>query len=183
MRRLPPLAPDVMSEEQRDLERWFIDHRGGFAGPYPALLRVPALASAVSALGEQLRFSAVLPDDLLELVILVTVRKWRARFPWSVHSRLALKAGIRPGDVEAIAEVRVPAGVNPQQRAVYEFSDELVETGAVSDERYAAVVELLGEDGAVAVTTTVGFYGLVSLVVNVDRHPVPAGREPPFAGP
>jgi 4-carboxymuconolactone decarboxylase len=171
-----------MTDEQSAAHAWFVEHRGPFVGPYPALLRVPALVTAVARLGEQIRFSSPLSDDLLELAILLCARHWGARFPWVAHAALARKAGISATDLAALGSGSAPPGLTEDQRLVYDVAGELLTRGGVVDETYARSIERLGEAGTVALTATVGYYCLIAMVCNVDRHPVPADREPPFPG-
>jgi 4-carboxymuconolactone decarboxylase len=49
---------------------------------------------------------------------------------------------------------------------------------AVSDATFKAVVEKVGEQGAVDLIAVNGYYVLVSMILNVDRAPVPGGGKP-----
>jgi 4-carboxymuconolactone decarboxylase len=66
------------------------------------------------------------------------------------------------------------------EAAVYDFCAELLETGQVSDARFANVLARFGERGVVDLIGTVGYYTLVSMVLNVDRVPLPAGEAHPL---
>ena len=46
-------------------------------------------------------------------------------------------------------------------------------TGDVTDEQFAAVRDRFGLEGAIELIGTVGYYTLVSFILNVDRYPVP----------
>ena len=60
---------------------------------------------------------------------------------------------------------------------VYDFVNELLYDKRVSDEAFSAAIGALGESGVVDVIGTVGYYGLVSLVLNADEYPLPDGVE------
>lgn len=45
---------------------------------------------------------------------------------------------------------------------------------------YRAALKAFGERGIVDLIGVSGYYTLVPLVLNVDRHPLPAGAEPPL---
>ena len=64
--------------------------------------------------------------------------------------------------------------------AVYDFASELVGTGQVSDAHYAAVKERFGERGVIDLVGAVGYYSMVSMVLNAARVPLPAGEAPPL---
>ena len=58
---------------------------------------------------------------------------------------------------------------------------ELIETGQVSDASYKAMVDKFGERGAIDLIGVMGYYSLVSMVLNVDRVPIPEGGKLPLA--
>jgi len=49
-----------------------------------------------------------------------------------------------------------------------------------SDPNYRAALKAFGERGIVDLIGVSGYYTLVSMMLNVDRHPLPAGAEPPL---
>jgi 4-carboxymuconolactone decarboxylase len=63
---------------------------------------------------------------------------------------------------------------------VYEFVTDLLSTGAVSDGPYGAVLDRFGERGVMDLVGAVGYYSLVSMVLNVAQVPLPEGEEPPL---
>jgi 4-carboxymuconolactone decarboxylase len=73
--------------------------------------------------------------------------------------------------------------MQPDEAIVYDFSTELRERHRVSDTTYAAAKKLLGEKGVVDLTAVMGYYDLVSMILNVDRYPLPAGATLPFSEP
>ena len=62
----------------------------------------------------------------------------------------------------------------------YDFVSELLATGQVSDAAFARVKATFGERGVMDLVGAVGYYSLVSMVLNVARVPLPAGVEPPL---
>jgi 4-carboxymuconolactone decarboxylase len=113
-----------------------------------------------------------------ELAIILTARRWRAQYEWYAHRRLAIEAGLDPAWADDIAEHRRPAAMDAEAAAVYDFATELLDTGAVSDATYAAVLDRFGEVGVVDLIGAVGYYCLISFILNVDRHPIPPDAEP-----
>ena len=63
----------------------------------------------------------------------------------------------------------------PDETAVYNFAMEPLETKQVSDATFAAARNLLGERGVVELINVMGWYGTVSMLLNVDRYPLPEG--------
>lgn len=156
------------------------DDEGGLVGPFNAWLHSPDVGQRVQQLGETLRFSTSLPAPLLEIAILVTARHWRANFEWWAHTRLARRAGIDPSVIEAIQDEKEPVFDDADQRLIYDFSRQLLGRQRVDDDLYYRVRELLGESGLVDVVSLLGYYGLVSMTLNVFQVPLPPGQESPF---
>ena len=154
--------------------------RGGVRGPFNGLLRSPELADRAQKLGEWVRFRSSIPEVLKEFAILVTARHWNAQYEWHAHHAHALKAGLDPRIAAELAQGRRPAGMSAEEAAVHDFCKELHERKQVSDANYARVVERFGERGAVDLIGIIGYYTLVSMVLNVERHPLPDGVPPPL---
>jgi 4-carboxymuconolactone decarboxylase len=45
---------------------------------------------------------------------------------------------------------------------------------------FKAVVDRFGEQGVIDLIAACGYYSIVSMVLNVDRYPLPAGEQPPL---
>jgi 4-carboxymuconolactone decarboxylase len=180
--RFKPLSPETMTPEQKEVaDRIMAGPRKGMRGPFSALLRSPELADSAQKLGEYVRFKTSISPRLNELAILLTARRWSAQYEWYAHHRLAMQAGLSPDIATAIAEGKRPAAMGPEETIVYNFCHELIETGQVSDPSYKAVVDKFGERGAIDLIGVMGYYSLVSMVLNVDRVPIPEGGKAPLA--
>ena len=148
--------------------------------PFNVYLRSPLLADQLRRVGEYIRFKTSLPARLNELAILVTARHWGAQYEWFAHHRLAMKAGLDPAVAEELRHGRRPSGMKEDEAAIYQFSHELHTLHQVSDATYKGVVDRFGEQGAMDLIAVNGYYGLVSMVLNVDRTPLPGGVAPPL---
>jgi 4-carboxymuconolactone decarboxylase len=182
--RFEPLTWDAMTAEQKAMvESVLAGPRPGLGGPFNVLLRSPEMGNLAQELGAYARFNSVLPPNLRELAIIMTARFWISEFEWYAHKRAALAAGVDPEVVDAIAAGTRPERTTPEEAVVYEFTNELLQTRQVSDPSFAAARELLGERGVVDLVGTVGYYGLVAMLLNVDRYPLPEGVEREIGGP
>jgi len=181
-RRFKLLAEGEMSEAQRKVYGDIAaGPRGGVRGPFNALLRSPELADRAQKLGEWVRFKSSLPERLKEFAILVTARHWSAQYEWHAHHAHALKAGLAPRLAAELALGKRPAGMSDEEAAVHDFCKELHEKKTVNDATYARVAKLFGERGVVDLIGVIGYYTLVSMVLNVERHPLPDGVAAPLA--
>lgn len=172
--RFKPLAESEMSEAQRKVYSEIASGpRGGVRGPFNVLLRSPELADRAQKLGEYVRYDSSIPERLKEFAILITARHWTAQYEWHAHHAHAMKAGLKPEIAHDLAQGRRPAGMNEQEEAVHDFCKELHEKKSVSDATYAAALRNFGERGVVDLIAISGYYTLVSMVLNVERRPIP----------
>ena len=177
--RFKPLTYDQLTPEQKTMvEHLFAGERGGMNGPFNVTLRDPEMGDLAQKLGAQLRFHSSLPNRLNEFAILMTARFWNAQYEWSSHHKNALKAGLSPAVIDAVAVGKRPASMQPDEEAVYNFAQDLLKTKQVSDTNFKAVVDKFGERGAVDLTGVMGYYCFVSMMLDIDRYPLPAGDKP-----
>ena len=180
-RRFPLLTEATMTPRQRESYQKIVSGpRKGASGPFNALLRSPEVADRVQMVGEYVRFQTSIPAALNEMAILITGRFWGAQFEFWAHRRLALAAGLPDAIIDAIAEGRRPSAMSDEQRVVYDFCSELFRDRAVSDAAFNAVADRFGDQGVIDLIAAAGYYSIVSMVLNVDRYPLPAGEEPPL---
>jgi 4-carboxymuconolactone decarboxylase len=146
--------------------------------PFNVYLRSPELAEQLRRVAEYIRFKTSLPARLNEFAILITARQWGSQYEWFAHHRLALKAGLNPAVAEDLAQGRRPAGMQEDEAIIYNFSHELHNQHGVSDATFKAAVDKFGEQGVTDLIAVNGYYVLVSMILNVDRAPVPGGAKP-----
>ena len=146
--------------------------------PFNVLLRSPILAERLRKVGEYLRFESSIPKRLNEFAILITARTWTAQYEWFAHLRLALKEGLNPDLATDLAQGKRPQNMAPDEEAIYNFCHELHSTHQVRDEHYKAVHDLFGEQGIVDLMVVSGYYVMVSMVLNVNRTPLPQDATP-----
>jgi 4-carboxymuconolactone decarboxylase len=180
--RFRPLTYAEMTPEQRTL----VDHilsgpRGSLGGPFNVMLRSPEMGDLAQGLGAYVRFKSSIPRKLNELAILMTGRYWNAQYEWYAHHKLALEAGLPEAIIAAVAAGGRPAGLDADETIVYDFVHELLYTKQVGDPAFKAAVDRFGERGVVDLIAVTGYYHLVSMLLNVDRYPLPAGAQPELA--
>ena len=177
--RFKPLTWDEMTPAQHKMmEDLFSGPRGGADGPFNVLLRSPEMGNIAQQFGASMRFNQQMPRKLNEMAIIITGRYWTAQYEWAAHKRAALAAGLNPAIVDAIAEGKRPAGMAKDEDAVYTFCTELLNTKHVSDATFAMAKDAVGEKGVVDLMGVMSWYQMVSMLLNVDRYPLPAGQLP-----
>ena len=178
--RFPTLTPEQMNDAQkRVVDGIQSGPRGaGLRGPFNALLRSPDLCDLVQRVGAYVRFGTSIPAPLNELAICLAGRKWTAQYEFYAHRKLAIDAGLSPTIVDAVAQGRRPDGMSADEAIVYNFVTELLSTGGVSDANYQPAVGRFGERGVMDLVGGVGYYSLVSMVLNVAQVQLPPGETP-----
>lgn len=178
--RMPPIAPEDMTDEQRAAVAAIVaGPRGSLRGVFVSLLRSPELMDRVQRVGEFLRGGTVLDPRVRELVILFMARWWVQHNEWASHQPLALAAGLGEETVLALSQGRRPASMQPDESAAWDLCDELLREREVSDATYARALMSFGERGLVELLCVAGYLGLVSMVMNTVRTPLPPGVQVP----
>ena len=179
--RMPPLPTDALTEQQAQALANFVAARGQPTGPWIALLRSPELMTRTRGLSDYLRFESVLPGWLREFVILMTARQWGQSYEWNAHYPLAIDEGLSPQMAQAIAEGRRPEGMVDEEEILYDFCMELHRNHSVSDATYDRAVSRFGEQGVIEAVSLMGYYTMISMILNTSRAPLPAGATPALA--
>ena len=110
--RFKPLTWDEMTPAQRKmLEDLVAGPRSGAGGPFNVLLRSPEMGDIAQQFGAATRFNPTMPRKLNEMAIIITARYWTSQYEWYAHKRAALQAGLNPSIVDAIKNVKRPAGM------------------------------------------------------------------------
>ena len=183
--RLGTVPADRLTPEHRAARAAFRKARGmDVFGPFLPLLWSPELMMRTSAMGDYLRYQSAFPPHLSEFIILVASRLWSQPYEWSLHNPIALKAGVDPAIVDAIAQGRRPAAMSEEQEILYDFSTELIEGGSVSDETYFRALARFGEKGVIDAAGITGYYTFLAMILNTARtSPEPGGPLLPPARP
>jgi len=174
--RLTELTYNTMSDEQKRLaDTIFASRTGRIIGPMNAWLRSPKLAERALPFGQFCRWEAKVDQRLRELAIIVVARHWSSQIEWGAHKPEALQYGIAPSVVDAIEERRQPVFERHDEAVVYAYVRELLETRAVCDATYDAILGVLGEQQLVELIAVIGHYNHVAMVANTFHVPVPEG--------
>lgn len=157
--------------------------RGGsvnIRGPFAVFLHAPAFGELAQQLGGHCRYNTAVPPRLSEFAILVTAKLWRAQYEWFAHVPQAERAGVKKATIQDLHKGRVPKSAPKDERAIYDFIQDLYKTRRVSDKNFKRVSTILGEAATVEFVGILGYYVLISMILNVFRMPIPEGESLPF---
>lgn len=173
--RLPPIASSSWTDAQRVCADEIIrGPRGAVIAPFVPLLRSPELCTHAQRMGEYLRYRSALGLRLSELAILVTARHWSQQVEWAIHAPIAIREGIDAAVVQAIGVRQRPPLGRADEQVVYDVSVQSLVDKQVDDATWAAALTQLGEQGTVDLLGIVGYYTMLSVVMNGARTPAPA---------
>jgi 4-carboxymuconolactone decarboxylase len=101
------------------------------------------------------------------------------QFEWVMHAPLAVKAGVSPEAMEALRQGARPRDLAPDEEDALNFAQELLVRHGVSDPTYQSALARWGEQGVVELTTLLGYFAMVSWLMNVARTPAQSGATGP----
>jgi len=155
-----------------------VDEDGHLVGPFNAWLHVPKIGRRLSSLGAYLRFRTSIERRLSEVAICTVGAHWQAEFEFFAHAPMALEHGVSPSVIEALKAGERPSFERDDEQIVYEIASQLLNERRVTDSTYIAGEALFGETGMVELVALIGYYCLISMMLNLFQVPLPEGEEP-----
>lgn len=182
--RLPDIDIARLTQQQRELYDALSSRpevqRHGLVGPFGMMMHAPEMGLPMGALGKAIRFSASLPADVTEVAICSVGAYYRSSFEFAAHRILALEAGVAEAALDAMSVGDDP-GLTGNTAAAHSVAMELLAEHRISDATYADAVERFGPQGITELVVTVGYYSLISLMLNGFEADLPPGLADPFA--
>ena len=150
------------------------------APPWSVLLRVPG--QVVPALQLRMHYlnDSALDQRLTEFAIFIAARRWTNNWEWNAHYPNAVKAGLKPDIIAALADGRRPQGMADDEDILYDFCTELQSNQSVSDSTYARALATFGEPGIVEIASIEGYYTYLAMIMSAARITVPPNVKPPL---
>jgi len=166
--RLPEVSRrDALPADKRQVFDYLAETRGGVRLPFSALLNHPEVCYRVAHVGSFARFESSLPNDVTEIATLAAAREFDCRFEWAAHAQLAPRAGVRPEVIEAIGSKADTSSLKETEAVVINYVRQLLHDHRVDDATWSALVKAFGEGGALELTMTAGYYGMLASFLNV----------------
>jgi 4-carboxymuconolactone decarboxylase len=185
--RLPVLEESQMNDAQRALMDAIRSGPRGASmtprGPFAVWLHAPEFGQVAQPVGGFCRYQTTLPPRLSEFAILCTARIWRAQYEWFAHAPLAEKGGVKPKTIADIKAGRAPKSAPKDERAIYDFVQELYKTKRVSDRTYKKLNAIIGNKATVELVGLLGYYVMISFTLNVFQMMPPADAKLAFPEP
>lgn len=177
---LPALRPGQPWSGGRSVYDRILTERGYVPGPYQFWLALPGFSDRVEPVEEFLRHGVSLEERLVEVVVLVVAKHWRAHYVWTSHGPAAEKAGVDAANVEAIRAGGTSVFEHDDEAVCYEVACALTHGQGLDDLLWARAKAILGEVGITEVLGLIGLYTSVCLTMVAYRMPTKNGEPDPL---
>jgi 4-carboxymuconolactone decarboxylase len=176
MARIPLVTRDQVAEKEKPAYDAFMASRTNRPniGPYSLLLHMPEMSQKLEALRTHIRAEASLSQKLQELVMISVAREMGCAFIWYAHAASARQAGVRDDIVDNIRDKRPLANLDPEERAVVDFTRELLQDRKVSRPTFDAATARFGQRGVMTLTNLVACYAVLAYNMNTYELEAPA---------
>jgi alkylhydroperoxidase family enzyme len=171
--RIPPLAPEQLSEDAMQLAAKLRANFGLATSELPdsvaTMLRHPELYRAqIEYVTRRAQASVLAPRDR-ELVVLRTAWLCRSDYVWGEHVNFARKAGVSADEIQWLTQGSVAPKWNERDRALNRLVEELHETSFVSDETWSLIAANFTDKQIIEMLMMVGSYHEVAYLYNAMR--------------
>ncbi len=176
MPRLPEVTDrDSLPEDKRFVFDYLKETRGGVRPPFSIILNHPEVCYRVAHVGSFARFESSLPREVIETATCVAVREFECNSEWAAHARMATENGVRAEAMDVVTHKKGVEGLSEQEQLVINFARQLLHGHRVDDPTWNAAVAHWGANGALELTMTVGYYCMISCLINATQIPAPEG--------
>jgi alkylhydroperoxidase family enzyme len=170
--RLPPLPQplDPIMQQMFDKRRAM---GGAIINLQLATGHAPKFSRAASAMAFTIRFDAVTPRRLLELVILRTAEIVGSDYEINQHKPLMKLCGYSDAQIAAVASWRGSPLFDDKQRALLGYVEQMTHGGDVDDAAFAALGQHFSPQEIVEITYTTGSYyanGLLTKALRIETE-------------
>jgi 4-carboxymuconolactone decarboxylase len=150
---------------------------GHIRGPFSVLLHSPALAEQLLPLVTFVRQANTVEPRLRFVGILTAVRESAADYVWAAQVEQARKHGIREDVIALIRRNGDPSALQPDERDIMIFVQQLVRTKRVEQSAYDALQSRHDAQWMVELVAIANFFVFVSGICNAFEVPPPVGGD------
>ena len=174
MARVPVLkSPDELTGEARRIAEKIVDTRKALDGPFSVWMHAPEWAERVAHLGSMVRWEGTLELRIRTLAALVVGRHFQAQYVWGIQGVIGAEREVPRVTIDAIRDERSDS-ISPEDLQIIDFTRQLLRKNRIDAPLAAAVMERLGADQYVQLTTCIGYYAMLAMTVNgVELEPNP----------
>jgi uncharacterized peroxidase-related enzyme len=174
MARLPYVTSEQLPESERSLYDEIEAQFGRVNNIFRMLAHHPLLLRRLLNMSDGLRHATRLDARLRELAILTVGRLTECEYEMVHHGALAQRLGVRPEQIERLADWESDPVFTAQERAVIRYADEATQPVAVSNATFDALRGYLDQEQIIELVLNVAFYNMVVRVLvplEIDLEP------------
>ena len=184
--RLPLIAPADLTAEQKplyeDMKKGIASNfnafkvlagDGALMGPWNPWLHEPGIGKAIWDLTLALTASAVLPDNVRQVVILTVGAYFNAAYEIYAHIAIAETEDLAPEQRASLVAGVKPPGLTREEGIAYDAAFVLCRGDVLPEPVYRLAVGTFGQHGANELFYLVSLYALVCINLNAFNVPVP----------
>lgn len=166
-------TPDELTGDARRIAEKIVDTRKSLEGPFSVWMHAPEWAERVAHLGTMVRWEGTLELRTRTLAALVVGRHFQAQYVWGIQGVIGAERGVPRSTIEAIRDDRSD-GIPAEDLQIIDFTRQLLRKNRVEESLARAVMDRLGADKYVQLTTCIGYYAMLAMTVNgVELEPNP----------
>jgi alkylhydroperoxidase family enzyme len=166
MARLPyPRRDDYPSAHRAAYDRMLRERGDPAPNVFVALANIPNLLDPLLTFTREMREGAVIEARLRELAILTVGLTTGATYELEHHSHTALAAGLRPEQIEQLADADTSDAFDDGERAVVHYARAVTRSLTVSDEIWSDLRRHFSAREAMDVVMAVAWYNAVARVL------------------
>ena len=170
-------STEELSSEAREIAEKIVDTRKSLDGPFSVWMHAPEWAERVAHLGTLVRWEGTLELRTRTLAALVVGRHFKAQYVWGIQGVIGDERGVPRATIDAIRDENSD-GITPEDLEIIDFTRQLLRNNRVEESLAKAVMDRLGADEYVQLTTCIGYYCMLAMTVNgVELEPDPAHEE------
>jgi 4-carboxymuconolactone decarboxylase len=151
---------------------------GDIRGPHTVLLLSPPVEAQVIGLARFFRSDATLVrSPLRELAAITVAREKDSLYVWAAQVANARREGLSEATIAAIRDKQDRAVLAPEEAEVVGYVQQLLRTNCVDQSAFDALRDRHGVPWLVELTAVIGYFGLLTGVVNAFEVPAAPGGD------
>ena len=171
--RLPPVTPDDLDEEGRQLLA-----RSPAVTPGPGPAHLTSYSPRERSLGIPTGVGSPVGPRYFQLAVLIIAREIDQQYEWTAHEPAGLKQGLEQPVIDVVKYNRDVAGLSDKDATLITFGRTLYREHRVSSELWQKMIGHFGRQHTVQLMMIMGDYFRVGFMMNAVDQRLPADRKP-----
>ena len=164
--RLPPVTPDDLDEEGRQLLA-----KNPVVNPGPGPTHVTSYSPSGRSLGIPTGANSPVGPRNFQLAVLIIAREIDQQYEWTAHEPAGLKQGLEQTVIDVVKYNRDVTGLSDKDATLITFGRTLYREHRVSSELWQQMIGHFGRQHTVQLMMIMGDYFRVGFMMNaVDQH-------------